>query len=273
MRKILVSVFDDERTAFEGLTALKDLHHDGDITLYASAVIVKDANGVTSVRDSEDRGPVGTAVGVVAGALVGLVAGPVGAVVGAYVGGVGGLAYDLFAVGVGSDFIRDTSAELTAGKSAVVAEIDESWVTPVETRIGDLGGVTFRKIPNEVVDEQVSREATLAKAELEHLREEFRQTTGAARTKVEKAIDAQRQKLAALDARIKTTLEQETAAYQARLATLEAQQAKVREDKKAAIAARIAALKADFAERKAKLERARELTTEAHALTKEAVRP
>ena len=43
--KILVSVFDSERTAFEGLTALKDLHGEGDITLYASTVIAKDAWG------------------------------------------------------------------------------------------------------------------------------------------------------------------------------------------------------------------------------------
>lgn len=273
MRKILVSVFNDERTAFEGLTALKELDRDGDITLYASSVIVKDAGGVASVKESHDRGPIGTAVGVVSGALVGLIAGPVGAVVGAYVGGVGGLAYDLFSVGVGSDFIGEASAELTPGKSAVVAEIDESWVTPVETRIGDLGGVTFRKVPNEIIDEQVTREATQAKAELEHLQAELETTTGAARAKVEKAIDGQRQKLDALDTRIKTALEQEEAAYKARLATLQTQQAKVREDKKAGIEARIAELKAHFEERKAKLEHALQLTKEAHELTKEAVLP
>ena len=43
--EILVWVFDSEPTAFEGLTALKDLHRDGDITLYASAVIAKDPSG------------------------------------------------------------------------------------------------------------------------------------------------------------------------------------------------------------------------------------
>ena len=166
-------------TAFEGLEALKDLHRDGDITVYATAVITKDANGVAAVKESNDRGPVGAAVGVVGGALVGLLAGPVGAAVGAYVGGIGGLAYDLFTVGVGSDFIGEASAQLTPGKSAVVADIDETWVTPVETRIGDLGGVTFRKVPDEVIDEQMTREATQAKAEIEGLRAEVRRNARA----------------------------------------------------------------------------------------------
>ena len=34
------AVFDTEAAAFEGLNALRDLHRHGDITLYASAVIV-----------------------------------------------------------------------------------------------------------------------------------------------------------------------------------------------------------------------------------------
>ena len=74
--KILVSVFDSEVMAFEGLTALKDLHRDGDITLYASTVIAKDPSGTVSIRQTADRGPIGTLVGVVTGGLVGLSAAP-----------------------------------------------------------------------------------------------------------------------------------------------------------------------------------------------------
>ena len=86
--KNLVSVFDSERTAFEGLTALKDLHRDGDITLYASTVIAKDTSGSeASVCQAADRGPIGTLVGIVTGGLVGLLGGPAGVAVGAYVGG------------------------------------------------------------------------------------------------------------------------------------------------------------------------------------------
>jgi uncharacterized membrane protein len=56
MNKMLVAVFDTEPAAFEGLQALKDLHQDGDITLYATAVVVKDSTGAVSVKQSADQG-------------------------------------------------------------------------------------------------------------------------------------------------------------------------------------------------------------------------
>ena len=53
MNKVLVAVFDTEQAAFEGVSALKELHRDGDITLYASSVIVKDADGVAQRSGSQ----------------------------------------------------------------------------------------------------------------------------------------------------------------------------------------------------------------------------
>ena len=230
--KILVSVFDSERTAFEGLTALKDLHRDGDITLYASTVIAKDASGTVSVRQAADRGPIGTLVGIVTGGLVGLLGGPAGVAVGAYVGGFGGLMYDLFKAGVSIDFVDEVSASLIPGTAAVVADIDETWVTPIDTRLGALGGTTFRRLPGEVVDTELIRETDAARMELEQLRAELRETSGEAKANVEKAIDAQRRKLEALDDRIGKALAQQKAEFQARLATLREQQAKARESQR-----------------------------------------
>ncbi|MBI4900728.1 MAG: DUF1269 domain-containing protein, partial [Actinobacteria bacterium] len=133
-------MFDTEATAFEGLTALKDLHHDGDITVYATSVIVKDNAGHVDVRQTADKGPLGTLIGVVTGGLVGLLGGPVGAAVGAYVGGLGGMTYDLFRTGVGIEFVDEVGGLLLPGKAAVIADVDETWVTPVNTRLGLLGG-------------------------------------------------------------------------------------------------------------------------------------
>jgi len=56
MNKMLVAVFDTEPAAFEGLSALRDLHKDGDITLYASAVMVKDKTGKINVKQEADDG-------------------------------------------------------------------------------------------------------------------------------------------------------------------------------------------------------------------------
>jgi uncharacterized membrane protein len=271
--KILVSVFDTERMAFEGLTALKDLHREGDITLYASTVIAKDPSGTVSVRQAADRGPIGTLVGIVTGGLVGLLGGPVGVAVGAYVGGFGGLMFDLFNSGVSMDFVDEVGASLTPGKAAVIADVDETWVTPIDTRLGTLGGATFRHVPGEVIDEELIRGTDAARTEIEQLRAELREASGEAKANVQKAIEAQRRKLEALDDRIGKTLAQENAEFEARLATLREQQANAREGKRQQIEARMAELKASHEARKAKLDEARRHAKESLEATREALVP
>ncbi len=75
MNKMLIAVFETETKAYEGLSALKDLHNNGDITLYATAVINKDQNGQVQVKDSADEGPIGTGVGLLTGSLLGILGG------------------------------------------------------------------------------------------------------------------------------------------------------------------------------------------------------
>src|SRR6185436_18686384 len=95
MNKMLIAVFDKENKAFEGLSALKELHRKGDITLFATAVISKDDQGEMHLNTAADQGPVGTATGFVAGGLIGLLAGPVGLALGAAAGTLTGLLYDV----------------------------------------------------------------------------------------------------------------------------------------------------------------------------------
>ncbi len=271
MDKILVSVFDSEEAAFEGLTALKDLHGQGNITLYASAVIAKDVDGVASVRKAADQGPIGTLVGVIGGGLVGLLGGPVGVAVGAYVGGFSGLMYDLFKAGISADFVDDVSATLTPGTTAVVAEVDEPWTTFVDTRLGALGATTLRRVPSDVLDETLVAETAAAKAELDELEAQLRRTAGSDRANVEAAIAAQRAKLGALVSRIDEALHQRKVELEAKLATLRAQRQAAHEQQKARIDSAIAELKTSHAARQAKLEQARALAKESAELTKEAL--
>ena len=270
--KILISVFDSEQMAFEGLSALKELHRDGDITMYASTVIAKDALGTVSVRQRADRGPVGTLVGIVTGGLVGLLGGPAGIAVGAYIGGFGGMIYDLFKAGLSMDFVDEVAASVTPGKAAIIADVDEMWVTPIDTRLAVLGGTTFRRFPGEVIDAELVRETDAARMELEQLRTELREATGEAKANVQKAIDAQRRKLEALNERIEKTLAQEKAEFEARLATLREQQAKARDSKRQQIDARIDELKASHETRKAKLAAARQQAKESLEATIEALK-
>jgi uncharacterized membrane protein len=50
MDKMLVVVFDTETAAYEGLSALEDLHREGAVAVYSTAVVVKDASGAVNMR-------------------------------------------------------------------------------------------------------------------------------------------------------------------------------------------------------------------------------
>jgi uncharacterized membrane protein len=86
MDRMLVVVFDNESKAYEGKKALQQLAGEGSIGLYASAVLTKNADGTSSVKQGDDAGPLGTLIGTSFGALIGLLGGPAGAAVGAPAG-------------------------------------------------------------------------------------------------------------------------------------------------------------------------------------------
>jgi uncharacterized membrane protein len=113
-------------------------------------VIAKDADGNTTVKQAADQEPLGTAVGLVTGSLVGLLGGPVGVLVGATTGMAGGALFDVGTTGVGTDFLAEAAESLQAGKAALVAEIEEEWVLPLDSRMEALGGTVFRRTRGEV---------------------------------------------------------------------------------------------------------------------------
>jgi uncharacterized membrane protein len=273
MHKILISVFDDQTAAFEGVTALKELHGNGDITLYASTVVAKNENGTLAALQSSDSGPVGTLVGLVGGGLIGLLGGPVGAAAGAYVGGFGGAMVDLLHAGLSSDFVNEVAEEVTPGKVFLVADVDETWVTPIDTRLEALGGRTFRRYPGDIVDDDLARETEAASRELEELNDEFRASSGEAKAKLEAAIAEQRAKVDALVARVDKALADRKAEFEARLKTLRAQQDQAREEQRQRIRTRMDDLKASYEARKEKLEAARRLAKASAEKTREALVP
>ena len=52
MEKMIVTIFNTEAAAYDGVAALKALNDGGDITLYATAVLAKDADGKVSVKQT-----------------------------------------------------------------------------------------------------------------------------------------------------------------------------------------------------------------------------
>jgi uncharacterized membrane protein len=265
MNKMIVAVFDSQAAAFEGLSALKDLHRDGDVSLYSSAVIAKDNTGKVEMKQAADEGPVGTALGLLTGSLIGILAGPVGLALGASVGGLGGLIYDANKSGVDVTFVDDVTKMLTPGKVAVLADIEESWTAPVDTRLHKLGGMVFRQLRGEVVADQLARESAAFEADLKALNDDLKQAAAENRAAIQKDVDRVKAQIKAVQDQAKIRLDQAKADVDARVKALQDQAKNAKGLAKARIEKRIAATRADFEARSKKLNQAWQLTKEALA--------
>jgi uncharacterized membrane protein len=263
--KMIVVVFDDERKAYEGFKALNDMDAEGSITLYASAVIAKDANGKLTVKQTADEGPLGTGVGLFTGSMIGLLGGPAGVAVGALTGMAGGAIFDLARVGVGGDFLDEVGQQLKPGKVAVVAEIWEEWVMPLDTRMAAVGGIVLRQTRDDFVDAQVERDIASLKAEVADLKAEHARADKEARAKLQAKIDTAWAKLKAAHDRAGEAAEATKREMDAKIGALRGRVAKAKGDAKTKLEARIAEVQADHKRRADKLHQAWELTKEALA--------
>jgi len=200
MDRMLVVVFDTEKKAYEGQKALLQLDGEGSIVVYAYAVVAKDADGTSTVRQSDDPGPLGSLVGTSLGSLIGILGGPVGLAVGASVGLVAGSTVDLSNARVGGDFVDDVSKQLLPSRFAVVAEIQEDWTTPVDTRMEAIGGIVFRRALSDVKDTVDDEDTAAMRADIAQMKAEHAQARADRKAKLQEKINQ-------LDSRIQARLE------------------------------------------------------------------
>jgi len=173
MNQMIVAVFDNETAALEGLRELQDLHSEGGVSLYASAVIVKDKAGKVSVKQDADQGPASLVLVMLVGGLVDALGGPAAVPLGGYIGGLAGLLFDLGKFGIDLSFFDDVSKALTAGKAAVLAEVEESWTSLLDERFGKHGGTVYRRFRVDVVEDQLVCEGAALEADLDALQHEI----------------------------------------------------------------------------------------------------
>jgi uncharacterized membrane protein len=186
---MLVVVFDDESKAYEGKKALLQLDNEGSISVYGYAVVTKNADGTASIKQGDDAGPLGTLVGTALGSFIGLLGGPAGVAIGAAAGMGAGSAVDIDNARIGDDFIADVNKQLLPKRVALVAEIEEDWTTPVDTRMEAIGGTVYRRALSDV-NHQVNQEDVAAmKADLAQMKAEHAKTHAEHKAKLQEKIN------------------------------------------------------------------------------------
>jgi uncharacterized membrane protein len=231
---MLVVIFDLESKAFEGKKVLLQLEDEGDIVVYAYAVVARNADGTAVVRQSDDPRPVDTLVGTSLGALIGLLGGPMGMALGAAAGLTAGAAVDLNHSRIGEDFVEDMRQKLLPEKFALVAEIQEDLTTPLDMRMEAIGGTVFRRALSEVRHTVHEENIAAMKADLAQMKAEHAMAHADRKAKLQEKINQ-------LDSKIQAQLEK---SKQRRLAAEAQEKAKVE-----ILKAKAAALKAKAPER------------------------
>lgn len=263
MNKVAVVFFDDEKQAYEGSRAIRELHKEGSITLYGEAVIAKNAGGEVAVRRVDGDEAVGTLSGMLLGSMIGLLGGPAGVAIGMGAGTLVGAGIDLTRASIGSDFLGGVSDRLAPGKAAVIAEVDEPWETPLDTRMETLGGQVLRRNTIHVEDTYFEREIAATEAELEALEEELEKASADRRAKLQAKVQETKKRLRSKREELQKHIDSVKKEGEAKAEALQRQIATAKGEKKARLEKRMSQVRSEYEQRTAKLREAWELTRSA----------
>jgi uncharacterized membrane protein/ElaB/YqjD/DUF883 family membrane-anchored ribosome-binding protein len=257
MNKFVIATFSDEAKAYEGVTAFRQLHDEGSITVYQTVVVKREADGKITTRQRTPQEDIGGGLGSLLGALIGAFGGPVGLAVGFVGGGAAGTLAGFTAGDVSEDLLEDVSKEMKPGMFAVLAEVSEPWSAPVDTRIRTLGGKVLRENRRDVVESILEKRSREQREWLDEKKADH-QTKKAQRMQadVEQDIADARDKLQRTAEKAKQRLDQTKQEMDEKLKTLQQQAAKAKPEVKKEIDERIARIRQDYAEREKKLSRA-----------------
>jgi uncharacterized membrane protein len=253
MEKLIVIVFDKETTAYEGLRNLNELDQEGNISLHELSVVEKKSNGTLEIKKIERDFPIATFGGTAVGSLIGLFGGPAGVAVGASVGALVGITRDLYVAEVDTDFLGEVAKTLTTGKFAIVADISEEWVTPLDTRMDKLNAVLIRTPKVSFEDARWAKEVAALRAEIAQLQAELKQSHEDRKAKIRNRIDTLNMKLEArLDA-IDKRADQMKREADAKVEALQRKAGKAHEQARTNFNARVTEIRHDYEDRVAKL--------------------
>ena len=139
--ELLVYVMDSPKGAQELWGSLKPLASGHSAAIFNAALLVKNADGKTSLKELEDVGAGrGALFGAITGGIIGLVGGPIGVVVGAAAGAAtGGIAARQIDMGFPDEYLEKMQADLRPGTSAVIALADAKRVDEISESLRDFG--------------------------------------------------------------------------------------------------------------------------------------
>jgi uncharacterized membrane protein len=151
---VVVVAFKENSKAYEGLSSLKSLSDQQQLTARSAAIVERDQAGTLNVKDSFDTDTgVATAGGGFMGMLLGVIGGPVGMLLGLTGGALAGGSFDLRQADDQDEVLTQLNAAINPGHTVLVAQVNEPSTEVLDKAMGDLGGVVLRRSEADVLSE------------------------------------------------------------------------------------------------------------------------
>jgi uncharacterized membrane protein len=159
METVLAINFDQDASAYEALTNLKELDGQGQVALEGAAVVVRNDDGRVDIKDEAgDIGYEGTATGGIVGLIVGILGGPFGVLLGGATGVLIGSLFDLDDLDTTDSVLDEMSRSVRVGHASVLAQVNEQSPEVVDSAMERLGGTVVRRPLDDVVAEIAAAE-------------------------------------------------------------------------------------------------------------------
>src|SRR5215470_3682207 len=181
MTNLIVMSFENEARAIEASHKLLDLDSFGDISIFEKAMVKKDANGHTSVLQSDTTDGLRTISGMSLGTIVGALGGPVGMFVGLLTGTLTGAILDSVHIDFDENFVSKVTDRLKPHTVAIIAEISEDDPGLLDSTFERFGATVVRSNVDYVHDEYN-----------DHQVEEFDKQITEERAKVKLAVNSEK---------------------------------------------------------------------------------
>ena len=164
---VIAVTFRDRGNAFQALSEMKGAAFEGRVDVIAANVVFRDDDGGLKVSEGVDNvGGAATLGGSLVGVLIGgAIGGPVGLLVGWAGGMLVGGAFDIRRANASTSVLGEISARIPVGGTALIAEVDEVAEEVIDTEMGKLGGMVFRRPAEAVLAELEAAEEAYGEAQ------------------------------------------------------------------------------------------------------------
>lgn len=184
MDKMVAIIFDSEKDVKAGDKILNKLAGEGQIAIFGEAVLEHSSDAINILKSTEN-GPISTVFGNLVSCIVNVVGWDKSVKTPPNSETTWGLVNDVNRTLVDVEYLNEIKQMLTPGKYAIIAEINEQWVAPLNSALKPLNPIILREYRKDILDNRLQDDLFSIKKEYQELVSELKNASSDARCEIE----------------------------------------------------------------------------------------